>query len=67
MAMQIGTTRHASLLRLVRRASPVTGTARRRGIDGVAFALGEGLPSGGLAGTGEEDDGGRVPAADGAM
>lgn len=67
MAMQFGTTRHASLLRLALRMPRDTGTVLGGGIGGHVFALGGIVPSDGIAGTGEHSEGGRVPAAGGAM
>lgn len=66
MAMHIGTTPDASLLRLVQRVSPVIGAAWRCGTGGRDFASGEGLPADGIAGTRGEDAGGRVPTLAGA-
>ncbi|MFO1317533.1 MAG: hypothetical protein U1F58_18225 [Burkholderiales bacterium] len=65
--MQFGTTCHASLLRLALRTPRETGTVRGGGIGGHVFALGGIVPSGGIAGMGEHLEGGRVPAAGGAM
>ena len=65
MAMQFGTTPDASLLRLARRVSPVTGAALRCGIGGHVFALGGDVRSDGIAGM-DDSEGGRVPAAEGA-
>ena len=66
MAMHIGTTPDASLLRLVQRVSPVIGAAWRCATGGRAFAAGEGLPADGIAGTRGEDTGSRVPTLAGA-
>lgn len=66
MAMQFGTTSNASLLRLTLRVSPVIGAARRCGTGGHVFALGGDVRSDGVAGM-DESEGGRVPAAEGAM
>ena len=66
MAMQFGTTCHASLLRLALRTPRETGTVRGGGIGGHVFALGGDVRSDGVAGM-DESEGGRVPAAEGAM
>ena len=66
MAMHIGTTPDASLLRLALRVCPVIGSAWRRGTGGCDPAAGLRLPADGIAGTRGEDAGGRVPTLAGA-
>lgn len=63
MAMHIGTTPDASLLRLALRVCPVIGSAWRRGTGGCDPAAGLRLPADGIAGSGRECAGHRVPAS----